>query len=205
MAINDILSGLLVKAGLKKTDLQKCEAAIAEHEERIKDLFDELADRTAESKRLEERIRKLKGEYDVAAPVSKPLLEAQIRSLMGDFKHLKELQDLVLRNIEKEKLLLQGRRMERESLRRPVDVGAVEDAVETQKGILDDLKDEDAELMRLGQTSYVRDEKPDGEAVEQSDVHAREDALNRDVEALLGTEQPDVSKEKQSEQEAELA
>lgn len=205
MAINDILSGLLVKTGLKKTDLQKCEAAIAEHEERIKDLFDELAERTAESGRLESRIRKLKGEYDLATPASKPLLEAQIRSLMGDFKHLKELQDLVLRNIEKEKLLLQGRRMERENLRHPVDVGAVEEVVETKEGILDDLKDEDAELARLGQTSYVRDVESTGESVGQPDGQARTDALNRDVEALLGTEQSDVPKENLSEHEAELA
>jgi len=205
MAINDILSGLLVKTGLKKTDLQKCEEAIAEHEERIRDLFDELAERTAESGRLESRIRKLKGEYDLAAPVSKPLLEAQIRSLMGDFKHLKELQDLVLRNIEKEKLLLQGRRMERESLRHPVDVGVVEDAVEAKEGVLDGLKEEDAELARLGRTSYVREDKPEGEAAGQADGPAREAALNRDVEALLGTERPDAPLENPSERDAELA
>ena len=205
MAINDILSGLLVKTGLKKTDLQKCEAVIAEHEERIKDLFDELADRTSESRFLEERIRKLKGEYDVAAPVSKPLLEAQIRSLMGDFRHLKELQDLVLRNIEKEKLLLQGRRMERENLRHPVSVETVEEAVETKESILDDLKDEDAELARLEGTSYVRDEKTGGGAVESKDGRSREEALNRDVEALLGTGPADALKEKPSEREAELA
>ena len=205
MAINDILSGLLVKTGLKKTELQKCESAIAAHEERIRDLFDELSERTAESGRLESRIRKLKGEYDLATPVSKPLLEAQIRSLVGDFKHLKELQDLVLRNIEKEKLLLQGRRMEREHLRHPVDVGSVEEALETKEGMLDDLKDEDAELARLGRTSYVRDQKLAVGADGQLDGQAGVDALDRDVAALLGTERPGIPDEKPSEHEAELA
>lgn len=206
MAINDILAELAVKIGLKKTDLQRCESSIAELEEQIRDLYDELERKLEEARQLEARIRKIKAQYDQAAPASKKLLESQLKSLMGDFRHLQELQDLTLRNIEKSKLLLQSRRMELEVLLHPVEVDAVEDAADAKQELLDDLKDEDRELAKLKDKAYVREEeseadRPTTPAYDQ----ARKEALNREFESLFGKPVEPAQAGSASEPGAEIA
>ena len=130
MPINDFISGILVKTGLKKTEEQLCRDAIERCEERIRDLNDQLAGQLEEAGAMEARLRDGKSRYDAASPAVKPLLAEQLRSLMKDFGHLRERQALTLRALEKEKLLLQGRRIELEHSRHPSDAEAVAEAAE---------------------------------------------------------------------------
>lgn len=206
MAINDILSNLLTKTGLKKTDEQKCTAAIAALEEDIRNRYDELECKVDEARRLEGRIRQVKEQYDKATPASKKLLEAQLKSLMGDFRHLQERQGLTLRNIEKSKLLLQNKRIELENLHHPADVVAIEEAAETKDDILSELKREDREIASLKEKTYVREEEePEEKAVGAVYDKVKEDALNREFDALFGESKDSSTEEKMSDPEPEIA
>ena len=187
MALNDAISAILEKVGLKKSDLAKCREAIVEHEDRIKDLNDELSGKLDEAQRLERMLRGLKAKYDAAAPASRTLLEAQIRSLMRDFSGLKEVQDIILRNLDKEKLLLRNRRIELEHLRHPTDVGAIVDAQDRKDEVVADLEEEDAEVSELAGRVYRRKEEVDATVMAELGPKAESaDALGREIDALLG-------------------
>ena len=187
MAINDTLANLLIKAGLKKSEAQKLEDQIHQLEERIRDLQDDLNGKVEETDRLVAKIRRLKAKCDAAAPASRQLLEDQIRSLMRDFKYLKESQGLTLRNIEKHKLLLQNRRLALEHAKHPVDVQEIEDVTDDKQEMVDELKDEDKELARLDDMTYTKESVQDAE---------KSDSLDRELEALIGkSEEPQVQNE----------
>lgn len=186
MALNDMLAALLVKVGLRKSEAARCDEAILRHEDRIRDFNGLLADQLDEVRRLEARIRALKAEYDKAGGAGKALCEARLRSLMKDFARSKELQDLTLRNLEREKLLLQNRRLEREHLRHPTDVEAVEDALERKDELVQETQEEDETLAELEGRVYRREEPAAG-APDDAQAEARRAAqLERDLAAVLG-------------------
>lgn len=202
MAMNDILSALLTRLGLKTSEKDLCERAIRLHEENLKDLHDRLQEQMDEVKSLETRLRKLKSDYDVATPASKTLYEAQIRSLMKDFERARERQRLTLRNIEKEKALLQNRRLEAENLDHPTDVAAVEESEDRKDELLDDLQEEDASLEALAGKTYGC--SSDEEETCETKTTRRDDDLSADVAAILG-EEPVKKAEPLSEQQLETA
>lgn len=209
MAINDILSSLLEKTGIKKSNVRKCEDAIAELEGRIRDLHDELEGKGEEIKLLESRLRTLKERYDASSPAAKKLLDAQIRSLISDYKRMEEMQGLILRNIEKNKSLLAAKSMVLETLRHPVDAEGVEDAIDSKQEMIGDLKDEDKSLNKLAGTTYeIEDGMPAGQIVrDAASGKTRDEALERDLEALLGkpTANPEAKSPEVSETEPEIA
>lgn len=184
MSINEILSRLLVRTGLKKSEVRLCEDAISAHENRIKDINDQIAGQMSKIETLERRLHILKKEYDAASPAAKPLYEAKLRSCMHDFKLEKELQSIKMRNLNKEKLLLQNRRIELECLLHPVDPDAVDEVQDVKKDILSELEDEDGRLEELGAAVYEHsDESVSGVDMPDRD---REIQLERDFAALLG-------------------
>lgn len=192
MGLNDTISAMLEKVGLKKSDIVKCREAIMAHEERVKDLNDELAAKFDEAQSLERRLRDLKAKYDAAAPASRKLLEEQIRSLMRDFSGLKEVQEIVLRNLEKEKLLLRNRRIEFEHLRHPTDVDSLVEAQDRKSEIVADLEEEDAEVLELAGRVYHREENAAShqEAAFNPQPETSAEALGREIDALLGSAEP---------------
>lgn len=201
MPINDFISDILVKTGLKKTEDQLCADAISHHEERIRDLNDHLAELLDEVARIEHNIRNVKEQYDAATSASKPLYAERLRSLMRDLERVRELQMLTLRNLEKEKMLLQERRIEREHIRHPSDPDIVSDAIERKEEVIADLQEEDGELSRLETTVYSKDpDLPAGPITSTVD----EERLNREVEALLG-DAATLEREKPSESPEEIA
>lgn len=205
MPINDFISEFLVKTGLKKTEEQLCEESIRLCEEHIRDLNDQLTELLEEAERMEQRLRAGKAHYDAASPTLKPLHAEQLRSLMKDFGHIRERQALTLRNLEKEKLLLQGRRIELDRFRHPTDTETVAEAAERKEEVMDALQEEDEEIADLEQVVYQRKETEPPAVPETSlDDEAR---LNRELAALLGdTPSPEKeAEEKPSEKPVEIA
>ena len=187
MAINDVISAVLTKFGLKQTEAQKCEAAIGELEEKIRNLYDQLNERIDESKRLEARISKLKAQYDIANSATRQLLEDQIRSLLRECKHIKERQGLLLRNIEREKAMKHACELKLDNLRNPTDVDAVGEMAEDKREMVEDLKEEDKALAELAGIKYEREARQDESIIDNPAANkAREEALNREIEALFG-------------------
>lgn len=182
MALNDILSALVEKIGLRKSDRRRCEEAIAEHGYRIRDLDRRLSGLVEEARTVERRLRELKAAYDAATAQSRALLEAQIRSGMRDFARIRELQVLTLRNQEKEKTLLNARRLELENLDHPTDEAAVDEARSRKEDLIEDLRDEDETLADLGNLQY----NPDGTAADAATAPAETSgSVIADLDALL--------------------
>ena len=191
MALNDIISSALEKIGFKKSEIEKCREAIALHEECIRDLNDDLHAKFEASQELERALRDMKVKYNAASPASKKLLESQIRSLMRDFSGMKELQDIVVRNIEKEKLLLRNRRVELEHLRHPSDVRTIADAQDRKEEIISDLEEEDAEIEGLSGCTYRRDESFRTSVADCAVPAAETDSLIREIDSLIGEDAPE--------------
>lgn len=181
MALNDILSTLVEKMGLKKSDRRRCEEAIAEHEYRIKDLDRRLAGLVEEARTVERRLRELKVAYDAATVQARGLLEAQIRSGMRDFARIRELQTLTLRNQEKEKTLLNACRLELENLDHPTDEVAVDEARSRKEDLIEDLQDEDETLADLDNLRY----DPHKSAIDTADASEMSVSVISDLDALL--------------------
>lgn len=191
MALTDILASLLSKAGGKKDEKALCERAILEHEERIRDLNDRRMEQMESVKTLEDRIRHLKAEYNAASPAAKRLYEAQIRSLMKDYARAQEMMELTLRNVEKEKQLLQNRRLQQQHLLYPTDENAIEDAIDRKEEIVEDLHSEDALMEELEGKTYRRGEEDEtATATAQQTDEQRQASLEKDLAALLGEEKP---------------
>lgn len=206
MAINDVISSILTKLGLKQTEMQKCESAIDELEEKIRNLYDQLNDRIDECKRLEGRIGKLKVQYDAANAATRQLLEEQIRSLLRECKHIKERQGLLLRNIEREKALKHACELKLDNLRNPTDVDTVGEMAEDKREIVEDLKEEDKALAELARVKYEREAQPDDSIIDDPAANkAREEALNREIEALFGPSKKTEPKPQVSESPSEIA
>lgn len=186
MALNDILSRLMIKIGVKKSETALCAEAICRHEDRIKDFNDLLGLQLEDVKKLENRIRALKTEYDSAGQAGKRLYESQIRSLMKDFGRAREIHDLTLRNLEKEKLLLQNRRLELENLQNPVDESEIDDVIAAKDELVTEIRKEDEVISELENTVYSRNEN----AVTDSDGilpdSERDALLEKDLSSLLG-------------------
>lgn len=205
MALNDILAALLIKVGLRKTEAQQLHAEIERLEEHIRDLQDDLDDKVDESGMLVDQMRRLQGRRDAAAPAARQLLEDQIRSLMRDFKHLKERQALTLRNIEKAKLLLQNRKLEFEHLKHPVDAFEIGDVAEAKREMLEDIHEEDAEISKLDGMTYEREQMDEQASNVDEMTKARSAALDRELEALIGKPESSANQETSSEQTPEIA
>lgn len=205
MALNDMLAALLIKIGLRKTEAQRLHSEIERLEEHIRDLQDDLDDKVDESGRLVDKMRRLQGRRDAAAPAERLLLEDQIRSLMRDFKHLKERQSFALRNIEKAKLLLQNRKLEFEHLKHPVDAFEIEDVTEAKREMLEEMREEDAEISKLDGMTYEREHMEEQASNGDEMVKARSAALDRELEALIGKPESSTNQETSSEQPPEIA
>ncbi len=193
MGINDVLSDLLIGVGLKKSEKRKIENAIDNHEERIRGFNDKLAAHVREIQEIETRIRRIKEKYDAAHGAVKATYEAQLRSLLKECQHTKELRDLIIRNLDKEKLLLRNRRFELENLLNPTNIDEIDLLVDEKRRRLADLKEEDRVADKLEGVEFA---PPETEAdvektLESSDQ--KDAAFEREINELLGTDSGDTS------------
>ncbi len=188
MGINDVLSGLLIGVGLKKPEKRKLEDAIDNHEERIRGFNDKLASFIREIQEIEARIRRIKEKYDVAHGTVKATYEAQLRSLLKECQHTKELRDLIIRNLDKEKLLLRNRRFELENLLNPTNVDEIDRLLDEKKDTLADLKEEDRAANKLESTEFAPPEAETDIAKTLESLDQKDAALEKEINELLGAD-----------------
>ncbi len=188
MGINDVLSDLLIGVGLKKSEKRTLEDAIDNHEERIRTFNDKLAAHVREIQEIEARIRRIKEKYDAAHGAVKATYEAQLRSLLKECQHTKELRDLIIRNLDKEKLLLRNRRFELENLLNPTNVDEIDRLLDEKKDTLADLKEEDRISGKLESTEFAPPEAEEDIAKTLESLDQKDAALEREINELLGTE-----------------
>ncbi len=197
MAINDTLSNLLIAVGLKKSEKAKIEGAIEQHEERIRTFNDKLSAHIREIEDIEQRIRRIKEKCDASHGAVKATYEAQLRSLMKEWHHTKEMRDLIIRNLDKEKLLLRNRKFELENLENPTKASEIEEMIDIKADIMSDLKDEDKVAAKLESKEY----EASSEELDLNELEKSDETLNRELNEILGVLD---DKEKSSETEIDI-
>ena len=154
MAINDIISSVLETIGLKQSEADRARKEVERQEEELRCANDALAALDEELQAAEQRLRTVKAQYDAATGSMKKSREALLQSLMKDFRHLQERQQITLARRDSVQALLQQRRLELEHLLHPVETDALEEAADVKKELLDDLHERDEALGQLEEQVY---------------------------------------------------
>ncbi len=181
MAINDFLSNLLISVGLKTSERELLEKKISEHENNIRTFNDQFSEHIKEIEAKERILRNLKEKYNEAQGTVKKTYEAQLRSIMKELDAMKEYRDLVIRNLDKEKVLLRNRKLALENLLHPANPAEIEDVMIDKEDMIENLKAEDRSITELDGIQYKNDEDSPIEFENEQE----NDELNQQLNALL--------------------
>ena len=184
MAINDILSSVLETIGLKKSEEDRARQEIEHQEEELRCANDALSALDEELQAAEQRLRTVKAQYDAATGSMKKSREALLLSLMKDFRHIQERQQITLARRDSVQALLQQRRLELEQLLHPVETDALEEAADAKKELLEDLHERDEALGQLEENTY----QPEVQTVDTSSQTAADKEAEKAAAAKLEKE-----------------
>lgn len=158
MAINDFLSWLVTKLGLKKTELKKIEQEIETQEMAAYALEAELANWNDEIKMMVARIQKLKAEMDAAkTTIEQEARKANLEIEINKLKRKKEEGDFKQRNLNAANVLLHNLKLKRDHIvNPPADNETIDNSTADKEDLIKETKEMDQGISKLERTTYTR-------------------------------------------------
>ena len=158
MAINDFLSWLVTKLGLKKTELEKIEQEIETQEMAAYALEAELANWNDEIKMMVARIQKLKAEMDAAkTTIEQEARKANLEIEINKLKRKKEEGDFKQRNLNAANVLLHNLKLKRDHIvNPPADNETIDNSTADKEDLIKETKEMDQGISKLERTTYTR-------------------------------------------------
>ena len=158
MAINDFLSWLVTKLGLKKTELKKIEQEIETQEMAAYALEAELANWNDEIKMMVARIQKLKAEMDAAkTTIEQDARKANLEIEINKLKRKKEEGDFKQRNLNAANVLLHNLKLKRDHIvNPPADNETIDNSTADKEDLIKETKEMDQGISKLERTTYTR-------------------------------------------------
>ena len=158
MAINDFLSWLVTKLGLKKTELKKIEQEIETQEMAAYALEAELANWNDEIKMMVARIQKLKAEMDAAkTTIEQEARKANLEIEINKLKRKKEEGDFKQRNLNAANVLLHNLKLKRDHIvNPPADNETIENSIADKEDLIEETKEMVQGISKLERTTYTR-------------------------------------------------
>ena len=178
MVINDFLCHLLEKLGLKKSEKERLQEDITRLEEELRCANDALSDLDEELQDVERRFRKAKALYDDTNGSMKKSREAAVRSLLTDYRHLQERQQVALARRDAVQALLHQRKLELEHRLHSVEIEDLDEAIDIKKDMLYDLRERDKALTELEKNTYQPNESIDKNIAESTDMEVRKERIS---------------------------
>lgn len=188
MPINDIISGLLEKIGLKKGEVALARDAIARLEEELRCANDDLSAQDEELQGVERQLRAAKAQYDAATGVMKRSREAVVRSLMKKLELIQERQQITLAHRDSTQALLHQSRLDLDKLLHPVATEQLEEAGDRKRELLEELQERDLAQGELEKQTYqpgATNDESRTTPVSDAEADAR---LQQDFARLMGEE-----------------
>ncbi len=185
MAINDFLSGLLVKTGLKKTEVDKLKDEIAKHEDNIRTFNEKFSSHMVKIERIEGELTKLTAKYQAASGAIKETYAVQLKSLLKELKDTKETRDLLSRGMEQEKLLLRKQQQQLEFIQQQSTAETLETTIDDHRDMLRTLREEDRLAHELGTVSYTNENADDTTSLDAELQAYTQPAANDELDQLL--------------------
>ena len=195
MSINDFLSALLIKLGLKKSEKRKTQDAIEECKKRIRDLNDEMNNLVDKIGDLESNLKEVRAKYDNAQnEVIKKNYALQLRSLLNKLEKYKQDNILTAEKIAKAEALLRSLEQMLDNMEHPTGQDDIEDMTDILRDIAKEKEDERRALKKM-------------EAANASLTGSEPELDNEDLEAqlnaALGISAPAAAAETKPEAEIE--
>lgn len=195
MAINDILSGLLTKLGLKMTEQEKIEKQIAIQEKNAYALEKELASFHVEIDEMERRIASLRDKANAAKTAAqRDAYMAELAPEVQKLKRHKEKRDITQDKLNTVNVVLHNLelRLKDETLKVP-DTIEVGELIDDKKIALAEAEDRNREVANLDSTTYTKPQYEDTTAYDKPQVNNAD--LMAEVNELLKTFEPTTADE----------
>ncbi len=154
MAINDMLSALAQKLGLKTTrlqDLQILHEKLTDDVRRNQDKLSELKTKVSD---LDAKLRAKKKEYDAAGPGIKQIIKREFAVLFKQQNQVLETLDGISGRLEKDVVILHKLDLLIEASGNPPHTEVSDEIADDLGDALADLKDEDESVRNLEAVSY---------------------------------------------------
>ena len=154
MAINDMLSALAQKLGLKTTrlqDLQILHEKLTDDVRRNQDKLSELKTKVSD---LDAKLRAKKKEYDAAGPGIKQIVKREFAVLFKQQDQVLETLDGISGRLEKDVVILHKLDLLIEASGNPPHTDVSDEIADDLGDALADLKDEDESVRNLEAVSY---------------------------------------------------
>ena len=154
MAINDMLSALAQKLGLKTTrlqDLQILHEKLTDDVRRNQDKLSELKTKVSD---LDAKLRAKKKEYDAAGPGIKQIVKREFAVLFKQQDQVLETLDGISGRLEKDVVILHKLDLLIEASGNPPHTDVSDEIADDLGEALADLKDEDESVRNLDAVSY---------------------------------------------------
>ena len=158
MAINDFLSMLVTKLGLKKTELEKIEQEIETQEMAAYALEAELANWNDEIKMMVARIQKLKAEMDAAkTTIEQEARKANLEIEIKKLKQKKEVCDIKQSKLNAANVLLHNLKLKRDHIvNPPADNETIDNSTADKEDLIKETKEMVQGISKLERTTYTR-------------------------------------------------
>ena len=158
MAINDFLSMLVTKLGLKKTELEKIEQEIETQEMAVYALEAELANWNDEIKMMVARIQKLKAEMDAAkTTIEQEAHKANLEIEINKLKRKKEECDSKQSKLNAANVLLHNLKLKRDHIvNPPADNETIDNSTADKEDLIKETKEMVQGISKLERTTYTR-------------------------------------------------
>ena len=154
MAINDVLSNVAIRLGLKDTEITTLQRKQLELNEQIRQLNDVYELQLVEADKLDKLLLQTKKRFDVAGPTQKSIIKLQLKDLFDRQDGILQPAEIAHKTISIYQEMINKLGLLVIALQNPTNTEAIEDIAADYEDCLGDLEDAEKQVSRLKGVKY---------------------------------------------------
>ena len=154
MAINDVLSNVAIRLGLKDTEITTLQRKQLELNEQIRQLNDVYEKQLDEADELDKLLLQTKKRFDIAKSTQKPIIKLQLKHIFDRQDGLLPQAEIVYKTISIYQEMINKLGLLVIALQNPTDTEAIEGITADYEDCLGDLYDAEKQVSRLKGLKY---------------------------------------------------
>lgn len=154
MAINDVLSNVAIRLGLKDTEITTLQRKQLELNEQIRQLNDVYELQLVEADKLDKLLLQTKKRFDVAGPTQKSIIKLQLKDLFDKQDGILQPAEIAHKTISIYQEMINKLGLLVIALQNPTNTEAIEDIAADYEDCLGDLQDAEKQVSHLKGVKY---------------------------------------------------
>lgn len=154
MAINDVLSNVAIRLGLKDAEITTLQRKQLELNEQIRQLNDVYELQLVEADKLDKLLLQTKKRFDVAGPTQKSIIKLQLKDLFDRQDGILQPAEIAHKTISIYQEMINKLGLLVIALQNPTNTEAIEDIAADYEDCLGDLEDAEKQVSRLKGVKY---------------------------------------------------